>query len=116
TRGVVDHRLGDRPAARQGNRQGVRPYLIPGAVRRIGDVESPRGAHRVGEFNARAVAESYTAVIEVASTGTAHHQDRLRRAGQRRRAAVRIAPRTRIVDEALCIGAGRAIGDADVDA
>ena len=85
----------------------VRPYLIPGAVRRIGDVESPRRAHRVGEFDARAVAESYTAVVEVARTGTAHHEDRLRRAGQRRRAAARVAPRTRIVDEALRIGAGQ---------
>ena len=42
TRGVLDHRLGDSPAVRRGNRQGVRPYLIPGAVRRIGDVEPPQ--------------------------------------------------------------------------
>jgi hypothetical protein len=87
TRGVLDHRLGDRLAVRRDDRQAVGSYLIPGAVRRVGDIESARRPHHVGEFDTRAVAEPYSAVVEVARPGTADDKDRLRRARQRRRTA-----------------------------
>src|ERR1700736_4122215 len=51
TRGVLDHRLGHGLAVGRDDRQPVRSNLIPGAVRRVGDVESARRPHHIGEFD-----------------------------------------------------------------